>query len=161
MALNISQLKLSFGEAFTFLQEAYEAGKGFTESLNALRAGGLGIAEANARTIYDYLSGPLYESNKYISNLGLESLPTIGKLAPSITPTLRNFSYTVKFNGTTTATNERAEQYITVSTNTLLTKQEAIDTAAAYMSNADIYGLDELDEGEVVDVLQNSEGLLE
>jgi len=161
MALNLSQLKSEFGEAFTFLEEAYELGKGFTEALGALRAGGLGIAESHARTIYDYLSGPLYESNKYVSSLGLEVLPTISSLAPSITTILRNFSYTVKFNGVTTATGEQATQYVTISTNTLLTKQEAIDIGAAYMSNSEIYGLEELNSGDVVDILQNSEGLIE
>jgi hypothetical protein len=148
------------GAAIGFIKSALEAGKKATETLDALREAGLGIRAQTFYAAYNYLAGPVAEGKKYISNVTLNALPSIDRLPKSITTTLRNFTYSTLVRGFDANTGEIVEKNVNISTNTLLTKQQAIDAAVSLVEdNSGRYGLEGAS-ASVTDVVQNSAGLV-
>ena len=147
-------------EPLEFIKEAFELGKSATEALETISNAGMSVSSDMISQVYSYLSGPLNIGREYAQNLGLESIPVVNKLATSLTDLTRNFSYLIEFKSEPSDTGESESRYITVSTNTLLTKQEALDTAVSLAGKYPSTFTPTAEVGNVVDILQNSAGLL-
>lgn len=157
---NILDLIKGEGQAINFIRSAASIGKGATETLAALREAGLGIRTQTFYEAFNYFLGPVDTGRKYISNVTLNAYPTIDRLPKSLTRTLRNFTYVTVVRGFDVNTGEVVEKNVTVSTNTLLTKQQAIDAAVGMVEGAsERYGIEGAG-AQVTDVFQNSGGLV-
>lgn len=149
------------GEVVMFIKSLINTPASAASILNSLRAGGLGIRTQTGYQLINYLRETLVPASSYIQTLGADKLPNVNKLATSVTNQLRNFAYVVKFTGKNTITGETTDNYITVSTNALLSKQQAIDTATAYAEGSGQSGNFEVDTAEVATVTVNRAGIVD
>jgi len=159
--LNFLDLIKGEGQVIGYIKEAIEAGKKATETLESLRASGLGIRSQTFYQVYNYFTGPVAEAKSYISNVNLNSLPSIARLPLSATKQLRNFSYHAQVEVVDSFTGEKSTKHLTVSTNNLLTKQQAIDEIANRVEGNEggRYPYD-FSGAQITDVFANSAGLV-
>jgi hypothetical protein len=157
---NILDLLPGEGAVLSFIREAVEKGKAATETLAALRDSGLGVRTQTFYQAFNYLSGPVQTARKYIDSIGLNALPTINRLPPSLTTQLRNFSYHTVLEGFTAFSAQPVTRHIWVSSNSPLTKQQALDIAGEMATQDTQSGGLESASGRVTDIYQNSGGLV-
>jgi hypothetical protein len=69
----------------------------------------------------------------YISSVGLDKLPNPARFATPAYQMNDNYHYLVRVDGVDPETGERTTRYVTVASETVLTKQAALDTAGAYI----------------------------
>ena len=115
------------GAAVSFIRGAIEVGQSFTEALEAFRSAGGKIRTQTFNQAFNYIKGSTTTGRSYISFLGLNSLPTISRLPKSLTNMTRNFLYEMKVEVIDTETGERSFKSYNVASDTLLSKQQAID----------------------------------
>lgn len=121
---------------------------------------GLTIRPNVGTQIINYLVESYLPAGEYIEALDLDSYPQLNKLPFSVTNMLRNFAYTVEINGTDQFDGGQISKNITISSNQLLTKQQAI-TAAENISAGDTKSGNVVDgEGTIVSITQNNAGLV-
>lgn len=147
------------GPAIAFIRSAIETAKSATEILEDLSKSGIGIRRQTGLQVIKYLRDEVVPVRKYIDNLGLSKLPTIDRLPKSITTQLRNFAYHTVMEGFSTLTGEKTTRNITVSSNQLLTKEQALDYAVSIAESENQSGGLDGATGRVTDVFQNSGGL--
>jgi hypothetical protein len=75
--------------------------------------------------IVDYFTTTVPQANQYLLSLPRTALPDPNQLAPNLTTQRRNFSYVVQVNGYIPGTSIPTKQFVTVSTNSLLSRQQA------------------------------------
>lgn len=131
-----------------------------SEILSTLSNSGIQIRRAAGLTTINYFRGTVIPSSKYVQALNLNSYPTIVRLPLSATKLLRNFSYRVKLTGFLKTTGELVDNFINISTHSLLTKQQAIDAAVEIAGASDSKYSVTGASGKVTDIFQNSGGLI-
>lgn len=157
---NILDLIKGEGTLFPTLLSAINVFTSSTEVLAALKSV-TGITNPNVLpAIADYVSQYTIPAIQYAKNLNLNSLPNISRLPYSLTTQLRNFAYNITLTGFDPNTGSLTDKYITVSSSSLLTKQQALDLAVARADiEGDRYAL-EGSSGTVTNIFQNSAGLI-
>lgn len=130
MAFNLLDFIKGEGAVVSFIRSAVETGKKATETLNAFREAAGKIRTEVFYKTFNYFAGPVAAARNYISNIGLNNLPNIERLPESLTKTLKNFSYELKVEVISNETGEAETRALNISSNTLLTKQQAIDEIA-------------------------------
>ncbi|MDR5730668.1 MAG: hypothetical protein RB191_24930 [Terriglobia bacterium] len=128
--------------------------------LKQVRDAGLGIRTQTGYQVINYLRDVVTPSRAYISYLGLNNLPNVNRLPQSLTKQLRNFAYNVQLRGFNNIDGQLTTKNVTISSNLLLTKQEAIDAAVNMAAGDSKSGGVTGSSGKVVSVFQNSAGLV-
>jgi len=127
--------------------------------LSQARAAGHSIANSTGLQVINYLRANPLTPLQYIQSLANDKLPNLQNIKPSLTNMLSNFYYEVLFTGTDATTGEPSKQYIGIRSNSLLTKQQAIDFAVNIMEdNPAGYSIIEY-EPEVTDIKSNKDGI--
>lgn len=93
-----------------------------------LQRAGLGIRRQTLLDIMRLVEGEAAIA-PVLSALGLNRRPNPLRLPPALTKIRRAFSFTVRASGTDTSTGVLREQFVTVTTDTLLTRGEIEDLA--------------------------------
>lgn len=137
MAANFLDLISGNGEAVMFIKSLIETSRSANSILSELRVNGLSIATNTGYQIINYLRAQ--PTQAYTQQLSDEALPNIQRIPTSLTQTIRNYAYTYRFEGTSRLTGEKMTRYITISSNDLLTKQQAQAHAIDLVSNAEAY----------------------
>lgn len=136
----IDALTKSERAALPFLTAAANQGLSANEALRQLSAAGMGIRRANALSIYSDLQDQV-NARPYFKSVNLNARLDPSRLGQALTKTTGLYTYTVKSTGVNTLTGEKTERFVNVIADTLLTKQEALDTAQAIFDTAmDQYG---------------------
>ena len=148
------------GQALAYIIEGVEKGLGLEEIKSALDLGGIFTRANIVEQVYGYLQNAVLPAKQYVKQLQLNNLPNIARIPLSLTPQIRNFAYTVLVQGISASTGEIIERQITISTNQLLTKQQAIDLADELSQGETKSGGLESGAGEVTSISQNSAGLV-
>jgi hypothetical protein len=148
------------GEALGFIKKGIAEGLGTEEILGALAKGGLSIRPELATNVIEYLGKTILPDLDYIKRLQYFAQPNLARIPIALTKTLRNFSYQVSVQGFTKATGELETHNISISTNTLLTKQQAIDMATELAVGESKSGGLESGAGVVTSITQNPAGLV-
>lgn len=162
MPFNLLDLIKGEGAVVSFVRSAVETGKAATETLESLRALGMGIRTESFYKVYNYFAGPVTQTRNYISNIGLQNLPNIARLPPSLTKLPKNFYYELKIEVVSSETGEKKNVNLNISTNTLLSKQQAIDEIADRIdTNPNGRYPYTFSGAQVVNIFQNSAGVNE
>lgn len=148
------------GLAVTFIRSLVNTTASAGSILRELSNAGIGIRRQTGLQVISYLRNTVAPATDYIKFVNLNSYPTISRLPQSLTKQLRNFAYNTVLTGINTLTGELSTRNITVSSNQLLTKQQALDTAAAMAESENQSGGLEGASGSVVSIFQNSAGLV-
>lgn len=161
MAFSLLDFIKGEGAAVSFIRSAVEAGKAASETLEALRNAGLGIRTQTFYQVVNYFKGPVETARNYVSYLGLQNLPNIARLPKTLTNIAKNFTYELKVEVISSETGEKTTRTINVSSNTLLSKQEAIDTIAGIIEeNPNNRYSFEFSGAQVTNIFQNAGGLV-
>lgn len=143
------------------IKSGISAGETGASILKTLQDSGAGLRSQTFYSAFNYIQGQLLGPERYVQSLKPSSKPIIGLLPKSLTSQLRNLSYRVSFNQSMTNDKGQPTEFITISTNELLTPQEAIDAAMPfaqkYSDNLDPEGL----EGTVTQITLNNGTLYE
>lgn len=157
---NILDLIKGEGLAVMFIKGLAETALSSTEILSQLRANGLGIRTQTGYNVINYFRNTVQPAGQYTKYLNLNSYPTIARLPLSATSQLRNFSYWIKLTGFDKNSGELSSSNIRVSSNNLLTKQQALDIAVAQAAGGGSGNSLDGASGQVTDIYQNSSGLV-
>lgn len=148
------------GLAVQFIKSVINTDRSASSILQELSDNGIGIRRQTGLQVINYLRNTALPASNYIDNLTLNSLPSIQRLAKSTTKQLRNFAYKVQLTGFDKFSNQLTKRNVTVSTNQLLTKQQALDIATALGESESQSGGITGSSGQVIEVTQNSDGLV-
>lgn len=149
------------GPAIAFIRSLVETAASANEILEKLSLEGIGIRRATGLGVIRYLRETAQPARKYISSLTLNALPNPLRLPKSLTTTLRNFTYVTQLEGFSSKTGQLEQRTINVSSNALLTKQQALDVAEQYATGSFQSGGLDSASGTVTDIFQNQAGLVE
>jgi hypothetical protein len=131
------------------------------EALAHVKSAGYNLIPQTAEQFAEYLKTVVVPANTALEQLHPSVLPNIASLPLTLTKSLRNFSYLVKLTGQSMLGGQLEDKYISISTNSLLTKEQAVDAAVSIASfGTKSGGLTNAD-GEVTSISQNSAGLTE
>lgn len=126
--------------ALPYVSSMVESGLSANAIGRALTEAGLGIRRTDLLELVRGLR-EVEITRPYVSSLRADFLPNPSRLAESVTTLLRSFSYTVQVEGTHLETGELFTKNITVSTDDLLTKEQAVNAALEIADTAlDRYG---------------------
>jgi len=114
--------------AYPFIRRGVKEGMSANSIQNALIASGMGIARSSLLKIVRAERDAKTESSK-LKFLGMDRRPDPRKLPLARTIITRKYAFIVKFFVFNEATLEDEEQYITVSTDNLLTRSQIENTA--------------------------------
>jgi hypothetical protein len=149
------------GQAIVYIKSAIQHEIPVETLIETLQMKGLKIRESLTRQVYDYLGTTIRSDTQYIKFLQLNALPNVARIPVALTQTLRNYSYQGVAQGFLRGTNIIVSKPLSISTNVLLTKQEAADLIAEIATGP---GADYDLESAVVDItgiFQNPMGLVE
>jgi hypothetical protein len=143
MAL-VTDLLEFFGEeksTVAYIQKGLELGLSANKIQEALGIAGLGIRRTKLLDIVRQITG-IQSTRSYVKSLGNNYLPDPTRLKAAVLPISKNYSYLVEIRGIDNTTDEESIQHISIVTDSLISKQEAINTAYYYLdSQPDIYSL--------------------
>ena len=139
---------------FSFLEPLAMSGLSPTAVHHHLIASGFEIGLGSVRKAFALIN-TARDNVPYIDRLGGHALPDPSRLGPTLTNTLRRYSYTVVTSGVNSATGETLVLHTTISSSVLLTKSDAIDRAEAMiMSDPSRYPIG-IGESNVVRIQRN------
>jgi hypothetical protein len=147
------------GQALQALRSLLTSGVPAIDALAQVRSLGYTLIPQTAEQFTNYLTQVVTPADKALSVLSPGILPNIASIPLSLTKTLRNFSYLVKVTGRNPVTQQLSDQFISISTNSLLTKEQAIDAAQSMIGSSDRYNGMVSGDGEVTSISQNAAGL--
>lgn len=148
------------GPAIAFIRSLVETESTASEILSKLSEEGLGIRRATGLQVINYLRGTVQPTRKYISSLTLNALPNVLRLPKNPLNQKKLLNYNVLLRGFSTLTGQLEEKRLTIASNTVLTKQQALDVAVqAGTGSFQSGGLDSAT-GSVEDIFYNPEGAL-
>lgn len=147
------------GPAVELIKSLVDTVSSGAEILRQVRESGLGISNSTGYQVINYLRDTYLPSTSALKNLANDTLPTINSIPKSVTELLRNFSYKVAVTGSDINTGETRKQYIQISSNQLLTKQQALDAASNIVEQSSKSGGITFDEADVESIQQNNAGL--
>lgn len=148
------------GPALQLVRSLLKTGTPASDVLDQVRAAGYNVIPQTLNQAIDYLTQVVTPADLALSSLGDSVLPNLASIPLTLTKTLRNFSYRVKVTGRSQFTNQLQDQYISISTNSLLTKEQAVDAAQSMVLGSANYGGMLGASGEVESIAQNSSGLV-
>lgn len=148
------------GQALAFISKGVALGQSLEEVSTELAKGGLLITAPKVEQVYNYLNNVVLPSQQYVKQLQLNAQPNLIRLPLSLTPTLRNFSYHLQLDGVDIHTGVQVTKYMTISTNTLLSKQQAIDIGGELATDDTESGGLVAANISVIHISQNSAGLV-
>lgn len=131
----LSEMSKATRVAYPFIEQMAATQLSANKILAHLSDAGLGIARTTGLAIIRALREQQPQRD-YSLSLNYDVLPNPLRLTVTLTDTLRRYSYTVKIVGTHSITGERMEQFVTISSHDLLTKNAAIDVATGYLEGA-------------------------
>jgi hypothetical protein len=149
------------GEAVSFIKAFIAGGAEPPEILAALDNLGLTIRKELAQNVIDYLGKTILPDTQYIKQLQNYALPNITRIPVNVSRQARNFNYNVTFTGFKTGAQNISTSGVTVSTNVLLTKQQAMDIAASMVEGQFKSGDFETASPVSVTITQNPAGLVQ
>lgn len=149
------------GQALGYIKKGLAEGLGSEEIISALQAGGVSIRPELATNVIEYLGKTILPDLDYIKRLQYFATPNLARIPLSLTKTLRNFSYQVSVQGFNTSTGELQTKQISVSSNVLLTKQQALDIAGEFATSETPSGGLESAAATVTGITQNPAGLVQ
>lgn len=128
--------------ASPFIRRGVRQGLSFNQIRSVLREEGLGLTVSELSPIVKS-ERALRLHGENLRYLPFNARPDPRKLPVSITSMRRRYAYNVEVYGYSAKTGETMARYITVSTDTLLTRGEAEDAAAeSILSEFDNYGME-------------------
>lgn len=113
-------------DAFPFIQSLAATSASANEILRQVSAAGMQVRRADGLKLISAFRNIASQAN-YIKAVRKDFLPNPARFAESVTRLLRNYSYSVRVEGTHPATGEKVQRWITVSTNDVLTKSQVED----------------------------------
>lgn len=141
MALDWNSLSSAEHVFAAFVEPFIEDGVSSNEMIRQAQAAGLSIRRTNALDLIRQIKD-ITSTKDYVSSLNYNDLPNPNRLAKSVFSLSKQYSYTVQVNGYNNITSELDSQHISVTSDKLISKQDAIDTAMNYIdSQPDVYGL--------------------
>jgi len=156
---NVLGILKGSGSAIQLIKSLMTAGVPAEDVLSQVRAAGYDIIPSTANLAINYLKNAVLPANQLVASLDADVLPNLASIPLSLTKSLRNFSYLVKLTGNSMYGGQLEDRYISVSTNSLLTKEQAIDAAVSMSSQATKSGGLNNSTGEVQSISQNTAGL--
>jgi hypothetical protein len=115
-----------------YIEKMVEEDVGSQEIYETLRDAGLGKRKQTVLEAIRAVRGKVI-SRPYVSSLGLDNLPDPARFGKAIFPQSKRYSYRVKLSGINDLEEEPDTQYISIVTDKVITKREAINTAYDYM----------------------------
>ena len=147
------------GQAYNLIRSLVKTPLGFAEIQQQVADAGYTVRGDLVNQIVGYYRSATGQAAQYASSLNLNAKPNINKLPQTTTKIGKNFVYVVNLKGTQFGGGGDIQQYITVSSSKLITKQQAIDTAMELGGNPDAqYGI-LAESGQVQEIYQNSGGI--
>ena len=118
--------------SFQYIESMVGEGIGAQEIYETLQSAGLGRRK---QTVLNAIRAArnITLTRPYISSVGLDDMPNASRFAKAVFPQSKKYSYRVKISGIDDLNEEPDEQYISVVTDKVITKREAINTAYFYI----------------------------
>lgn len=117
-----------------FIESMVQGGVGSTEIYNTLVQAGLGKRKQTVlQTIRQVRN--IQSKRSYVNSLGLDYLPNPERFARAIFPQSKKYAYIVRLEGVNEDTEKPDNQYISIVSDKVITKREAIQTALHYIEN--------------------------
>jgi len=157
MAFDLGKLP---GIVMGFIERGVKAGESAGATLAKLQEQGLGFRHTDFLTAFARVAGREQATQNYIQYIGLNNFPTIGRLPMSVTKTLRNFAYLISYDNPGALSEKDKILYVGVSSNTLLTKQQAIDAAQSRLESESSRTEGDIGTMRVDSITQNVGGLI-
>jgi len=148
------------GQAIGYIKKGLEQALRPAEIIESLSTAGLTIRPDLANRVIEYLGTTILPDIQYIKQLQQFAQPNLTRIPLALTKTLRNFTYEVSVQGIEKATREISTRTINISTNTILTKQQAVDIATELSTGETKSGGLESGAGKVTAIYQNPAGLV-
>jgi len=148
------------GQALAYIIEAVEKDLGLEETITAITTGGLSVSAEKITNVYNYLQNVVRPADEYVKYLQQFATPNLVRIPVAVTKLLRNFTYKGAAQGINSATGEIITKKMSISTNTLLTKQQAADIMSQYATGGDKSGGFESAAVTVTSIQQNPAGLV-
>ena len=124
----IDILSVDARTALPYIESLTAQGIGANEVLRQVTAAGFKIQRSLGLQAVRMAKG-IELSRDYLSSLKLNVQPNPARFPTALTEIRRNYSYSVRITGFDTYTGQTGSRYVTVSTNSVLTKQQALDMA--------------------------------
>jgi len=121
-------LSASAKEAAMFVKSAADKGLSERAVMSALKESPYNIKPATAHDVYLATRG-IVSNRRVVQALSNNKLPTENSLSRPVFNQSRNYSYLVRVRGRNPYTGDKEEKYQSISSDTLLTKNEAINYA--------------------------------
>lgn len=147
------------GSALQFLTSLLKSGIPGADVLSRVQAAGYNLTTSTANLAINYLTRAVFPAAQQLAALPDDTLPNLASIPITLTKTLRNFSYLVKLTGQSQFSGQLEDRYVSVSTNSLLTKEQAVDAAISISQEASKSGGINGADGEVQSIGQNAAGL--
>lgn len=147
------------GAAIPFIVRGVGEGMSSEDILNDLDQGGIFIRPEIAGKMIDYLQGAVLTGDAYTKQLQMNSLPNVLRLPLTLTDRVKNFFYFTQVEGFNRSTGALEKRDITIASDTLLTKQQALDKASEYAMGVEDSGGLTGAAGKVLSIKQNSAGI--
>lgn len=148
-----------FKEGATLLQEFLKQGIEYSEALSRINELGVSLIPEVSDKVFEYTVKSVIPQTKEILELPGHYLPNIASIPSSLTKLLRNFSYQVKLRGESQYGGQLEDRYISISSNKLLTKNEALEAAFGLAQENTKSGGINGATGEITSISQNAAGL--
>lgn len=163
MAFDPIAYVLAGGPIVSFIREA-SAITNLTPTaiLRQLRASGLSIGTQAFYQVARYIRSEMRTGQAYVKNLEDDTLPDPSRLPRTATDRATNYVYTIQFTGKSFETGELDTQYVTLVSNRLLTKNQAISTVYDVYQPLQGVSTESIswDIGTVTNIQQNRAGLI-
>jgi len=131
--------------AFSFLRPLAVSGMSVSAAHRHLTSAGIAIGRGSVSKAFSAILGDT-QGLSYIAHVRSDYLPDPMRLPTSKTNTLRRYSYQILMTGTHSQTGEVIHEHITVSSNKLISKSDALAIAEEMvLSSPSSYAIDAID----------------
>lgn len=158
MPYSLSDLK-GFGSGIEYLKNLLEEGIPYSNALEQVNELGLSLIPEVSEIVKTHVLEHVIPFNLSLEELSHNVLPSVRDIPTSLTKLLRNFSYRVKLTGQSQFGGQLEDRYISISTNSLLTKEQALSSALSIAEDNTKSGGINGAEGTVESISQNAAGL--
>ncbi len=116
-------------------QGLVRTGSSFNQALAAVREAGLRVNDKGANALWNALLNQ-QASRDYVSSVNKGARLDPSRLPASVTSLRKNFSYPVKITAVDIRSQEQTVNYYTITSNNVLSQQEAVDQALAQFNKS-------------------------
>lgn len=141
----IEELTAGTRLALPYIKSLAETDLSANKIITTLQEAGLGARRSDVfRAVRAFRDQ--FNASSYIKSVRNNFLPNPKRFPVALTTTLRDFSYQVKVEGRHSITGQPTTQWITVSTNDVLTKDQVYDAATGIVEEGfNTYNIEEYD----------------